>query len=231
MANRNFTPVNFALEKNVIHLFANVTFGATGVPTLDTNNSKGVCAVHPESISFTGFVTNSTTGIGTVSSFAGLYTGMTVTGTGVATSNVISSTSVATGLTMTKQNITTTASGYSQALIASGGRYRFQFGSREGYNLDAYNKLLAVTAHYSETSGSALGTALNVALAPNSPSIFVVEDKTNTRTTTRSATCASTDCSLVLQMGDGAGVQFNARDPIAGEAIKFHFIFGNSTAI
>lgn len=45
MANRLYTPVAFHLEKNVVDLFADVTFGATGAPTLVKANSKGFLSV------------------------------------------------------------------------------------------------------------------------------------------------------------------------------------------
>lgn len=47
MANRYFNQFNLALEKSVVNIFARVTFGSTGAPTLVTTNnqSKGVVSV------------------------------------------------------------------------------------------------------------------------------------------------------------------------------------------
>lgn len=45
MANRYTTQFQGALEKKVVGLFARVTIGATGAPTLDTANSKGIVSV------------------------------------------------------------------------------------------------------------------------------------------------------------------------------------------
>lgn len=45
MANRNWVLPSFQLEKQVVRLYARVTFGATGAPTLDTKNSKGVLSI------------------------------------------------------------------------------------------------------------------------------------------------------------------------------------------
>lgn len=45
MANRNFSEYGLSLEKRVVHLFAHVTFGASGAPTLDTANSKGIASI------------------------------------------------------------------------------------------------------------------------------------------------------------------------------------------
>lgn len=45
MANRNFTRESFQLEKNVCRLYAQITFGASGAPTIVTANSKGIYSV------------------------------------------------------------------------------------------------------------------------------------------------------------------------------------------
>lgn len=45
MANRLFQQFRYSLEKNVVELFAQVTYGATGAPTLVTANSKGIKSV------------------------------------------------------------------------------------------------------------------------------------------------------------------------------------------
>jgi hypothetical protein len=45
MANRYMTQFQLTLEKKVSTVFAHVTFGASGAPTLDAANSKGVVSV------------------------------------------------------------------------------------------------------------------------------------------------------------------------------------------
>ena len=45
MANRWFQQFRFSLEKYVVDLYAHVTFGAAGAPTLDAPNSKGIASI------------------------------------------------------------------------------------------------------------------------------------------------------------------------------------------
>ena len=45
MANRYGYQYGLTLEKKVVNLFAKVSFGAAGAPTLDAKNSKGVVSV------------------------------------------------------------------------------------------------------------------------------------------------------------------------------------------
>lgn len=45
MANRYFNQFRLSLEKQVVDLFAKVTFGASGAPTLDALNSKGIKSI------------------------------------------------------------------------------------------------------------------------------------------------------------------------------------------
>lgn len=45
MANRYFNQFRLSLEKQVVDIFADVTFGGTGAPTLVTANSKGVASI------------------------------------------------------------------------------------------------------------------------------------------------------------------------------------------
>lgn len=45
MANRNFQSVRHSLEKRVVDIFAHITIGGTGAPTLDTTASKGVASI------------------------------------------------------------------------------------------------------------------------------------------------------------------------------------------
>jgi hypothetical protein len=45
MAARNFENQRYSLEKKVVDLFASVTFGASGAPTLNASKSKGVKSI------------------------------------------------------------------------------------------------------------------------------------------------------------------------------------------
>lgn len=56
MANRSFLLNSFQLEKQVVRLYAQVTFGSSGAPTLVTANSKGVLSVTRNSAGVYTFV-------------------------------------------------------------------------------------------------------------------------------------------------------------------------------
>lgn len=45
MANRFWNMPSYQLEKQPVRLYAHITFGASGAPTLDTANSKGFSSV------------------------------------------------------------------------------------------------------------------------------------------------------------------------------------------
>lgn len=61
MANRFMTPVSMlTLEKNTKTVFAKITFGSTGAPTLDVVNSKGILSVTRVSAGKYTFVFGST---------------------------------------------------------------------------------------------------------------------------------------------------------------------------
>lgn len=227
MASTYSTPVLFAKQNNLMILFARITFDGAGIPYLDTTQSKGVCSVVENFVTFTGGVVNSTTSIGTISSFHKLFTGMTVLGAGVAAGNLISSMSAAgDSVTMTKQNITT-ADGI--ALTANGGQYRIQFGQQSGVRLDTYPKLMWAQSSWDETSASASGSGTTLQLAPAGPNMFILGSVTfNQRTIPGSSASGTTDATIQVQFGSGQGVQFNAYAPKAGEAVRMMFIFGNS---
>lgn len=227
MANRYNTSVQWALEPAVTFLSAHVTFGATGVPTVDAINSKGFANVWNQSIAFTGATSSGSSVITSVSSFAGLYTGMVISGSGVVGSPTIGTISAATGSV-----VLSAAPGAGSAFNATGGRYIFQFGLNNGNRLDSYFKLLYVHTSLDESSSSASGSIGVAALAPVAPSGgFIVQNNSRVRTIPSTQATASTDCSISLQFGAGTGTGFVARDPVAGEGIRVMFVFGNSSAI
>lgn len=232
MASTYGSPVAFTKEKNVWTLAAKVQFGASGAVTLDTNNSKGICAAWNESVAFTGGTTNSTTTLGSISSFDGLFFGMTVVGPAgeLQSSTTISSFSAAgKSVTLSKQAITTDATA---TYNATGGRYRFQFGQQAGLRLDPYVKLMGVEVRFDVTTGSAGGNATQLQLAPSAPVAFVVDNLSSTRTVPTTLATSSTDASVAIQFGygQGPGTGFVATAPADGEIARVVFIFGNSTA-
>lgn len=227
MANRYQNPVMFAMEPNVVTLSAHVTFGTTGVPSVDAINSKGIANVSNQSIAFTGATSSGSSTITSVSSFAGLFTGMVISGASVAGSPTIGTVSAGTGSVVLSGPV-----GAGTSFNATGGRMLFQFGLNNGNRLDPYYKLLYVHTSWDESSGSASGSVGVAALAPVAPSGgFMVANNTRTRTIPQTQATASTDCSLSLQYGSGVGTGFVAQNPVAGEGMRVLFIFGNSSAI
>ncbi len=98
MASTYGTPVLFTKEKNVWILSARITFGTNGAAALDVSQSKGFCAVWQNTPTFTAGTNGSSSLLGSVSSFAGLFPGMNLTiGSSLAiiTSATIGSISVA----------------------------------------------------------------------------------------------------------------------------------------
>lgn len=230
MANRYANPVLFAMEPNLTILSARVTFGATGIPTLDTTNSKGVCNFAVDAVAFNANSVGSSATLSSVTSFAGLYNGMTLAG-GLA--GTVSSITAGSGLITLASGtgVPTTNGGI---LTATGGRFRLQLGTQAAVRLDTYYKLLSVNYSWDMSSSSAAGSASVQALAPAAPNVFIAQNNTRVRTIPGTATTASTDCSLVIQMGNslaGAGGNFTAKDPVAGEALRIYMVFGNSSAI
>jgi len=207
------------------------TFGSGGAVFLDTTNSKGVCAINSLTVPFSGATTNSSSTVGTVSSFQGLFTGMNVTGStgSLQTTTTIGTVSAALdSLTLSKQAILT---GAANNLFASGGQYQIQFGTQAALRLDSYFKLLQVQHSFDLTTSSAIGTATQAQLAPQNPSMLLVSDQTKVRTIPATSTSGSTDCSVTVQFGQGSGVNFVAGPPGAGEAVRITFVFGNSSAV
>lgn len=217
MADRAFTPVLFALEKNLVNLAAHVTFGASGAPTLDSPNSLGFYKVSQFSTSFTATGT-STTSITGVSNFTGLYNGMILSGTNVAAGSVISAINAAAG-TFTLSIATT---GAISAVTATGG-YVFQLGkSLNGQaSLDPYNKLLG--ASFLTDYSGAQGAAATAATAPSAAKWFM------TSNTIASAT-AGTGASLTFMCGEGSGSSFVQAQPVTGTGLYLKLTLGNSTA-
>lgn len=232
MASTYGTPVAFTKEKNVWTLAATVQFGPSGAATLNTTASKGFCSVANESIAFLGGTTNSSTSLSSVSSFDGIFAGMTITGPAgeLQAGTVVSSFTASTKtIVLSKQAITTDTAG---AYNATGGRYKFQFGTLAATNLTPYVKLLGVDVRFDVSTGSAGGNAVQIQLAPSAPNAFIVDNNINVRTIPQTTTSGSTDATVTLQFGSGIGpgTGFQAAAPADGEIAHVVFILGNSTS-
>lgn len=225
MASTYATPIMFAKEKNLFMLFATLKFGAAGAVTLVQPHSKGLCSASLVTYPFTGTTANASPTVTAVSSFVGLYPGMVVQDSGPTNVNqAITSMNGGAGTITLAGNATGTNTG----LTASGGAYRLQFGQQAGVRLDTYNTLLAINHQWNQ-SGSQ-GSASVLALAPNAPNSFVVQNNIGIRTIPSTAATAITDASIVIQFGSGSGATFTAAVPNNGDVCLVRIALGNSTA-
>lgn len=228
MANRNYTPIMFALEKNVVFLAAQATFDGSGNPTLITNNSKGICNLAVQAVMLNGNTTASSTSVSSVTNFTDIFVGQTVSGTGIQASTTISSFNVGAGtITLSKVASSTNPA---DLLAVTGGQYTFQFGFKAVTNLDTYPKLLMASHNWDESTGSASGTVSLIQSAPAAPAMFIVGNNTQIKTIPATSTSGSTDATLTVQFGTGAGTSFIASNPGNGDLLRMFFMFGNSTA-
>lgn len=213
--NRLVRPVMFAFEPDVVLQFTRVTFGTAGAATLDTKNSKGACGFSLNMISFTA-TTTASVNVTAVSSFAGLYVGMTVTGTNIPASTTISSMNPAAGTMVLSQ----AATGANAGLSASGGQYTLTFGTQltPFARLDTYVKLLDIDATFEAAS---LGGATTGASSPTAPSFFVVQNNVSN----------SSLANIVIQFGTFSGSTFTAANPASGEKLELSVCLCRSTAI
>jgi hypothetical protein len=230
MASTYGNPVSFTKENNVWMLFAKLNFGPNGTVTLDTTQSRGICNAALDQVAFTGATVNSSTSLSSVSSFNGVFAGMTITGPAgeLQAATTVGSFSAATKtITLSKQAITTDGAG---AYVATGGRYRIQFGQQAGVRLDAYVKLLGYEVKFDVSTGSASGNATQIQIAPQAPNVFIVDNKISVRTIPTTFATNSTDASIALQFGSGIGpgVGFAAAVPADGESCRVVFFLGNS---
>lgn len=239
MANEYGTPVLFTKEKNVWVLSARVVFDTNGAPTLDVTQSKGFCAIWQNTPTFTGGTTNSTTTIGTVSSFQGLFAGMNLT---ISSSATFNTSNTLGSITAAGSALNTFVAGNQaifsipslQFVAGSGGggtgQYILQLGQQAATRLQVYPKLLMLQHSFDETTGSAIGGVSQQQLAPLAPSMVLVANNTKIRTIPQTATSGSTDASITVQFGTGMGRNFQAAAPAAGEAVRIVMVMGNSTA-
>jgi len=236
MANRYYTAVNFAMEKNVVQLFLRGVFDASGNIQLDPINSKGICAINHESIVLTGNTVASSTSVSSITSFYGLFNGMDLSGstatigTGVTISSMNANTQV-----LTLSTGTNALTQPANTLIATGGRYRVQFGftNNTGPRLDTYNRLLGFSCEFREVTASATGSRTQLQLFPAAADAFIVDNQIGVRTIPQTATTASTDASVAVQFGYYGSTNgiFSAATPKPGEVVHMTFFLSNSTAV
>lgn len=225
--NRTVRPVSFAFEPDVVSVFAKIGFGAVGAPTLDTNNSKGICNVTRKAISVIATTDGTTAVLTAVSSFAGLYVGMIVTGVGIPVGAKIASMNPGAGTITLDQN--TTSAHIAETISISGGQYVIQFGRNAGVNLDTYNKLLHIKHVFLETGLQ--GGVSTAASAPAAPAMFVTSNLISVRTIPTTIATNLTDATVTVQFGTGAGTSFVAIDPAAGEIVELAIELCRSGAI
>lgn len=241
MASGYGVPVRFTKEKNVWDLFGIMNIGSGGALNFATVPSsggpqlvsKGIANVWSSTPTFTGATSSGSSTITSVSSFAGLFSGMAITGAGTVA--VVGTMTAATGsIVMSSPALTPSASG---TFVASGGQYIFQFGVNTTVGslsnqsrLDTYNRLLDFNLSYDGSTSSSIGTQTQLATAPNLTQYFVVQNNTTVKTVPSTLTSNSTDASLVVQFGNTVGATFVPAVLQAGTAIRVDFTFGNTTA-
>lgn len=233
MANRYGSVVMFALEKNVYNIFGQFVFDNGGVISTVANNSKGICNAWQNTPTFSGATSSGSATITSVTSFAGLFTGMQITGASASsTSLTIGTISASTG-SVVLSKAAALATSASSSFVAQGGQYIIQFGTNQSLGmLDAYAKLVSVLWNPEMTTGSSSGTLTQAQLMPTDGSgePTLIGNFTKQRTIPTTLTSASQDCTIVIQFGNGGGTGFVASVPGAGEQWKMHAVFVNSTA-
>lgn len=220
MADRDFTPVLFSLEKKVVVLSAHITFGAGGVPTLDTSNSKGFCNVAQFTTSFTATAA-STASFTAVSNFTDLYNGMVISGTNIPANSKISALNAGAG-TFTSSNAST---GAVSAVTATGG-YILQLGTIAAQKVDTYVKVLGLRVL--PDCSPLQGAAAVAASAPAAPNWFLLQNNISKAIPAATATTAA---SITLMCGSGVGTLFVNSQPASGEGVYIEMLLGNSTAL
>lgn len=246
MASTYGTPVLFTKEKNVWILSARIVFGANGSAVLDTTASKGFCSVQQVTPTFTAGTNGSSSLLGSVSSFQGLFSGMNLT---IASSLAIISTATIGSITAANaalNKFAVTAANNAQNgwpqfdtpsvtfIAGSGGggtgQYILQLGQQAATRLDTYNKILMVKHDFDTTTGSTIGGVGQQQLAPLAPSMVLIQNKIPVKTVPPTLATNSTDASITVQFGSGTGANFQALAPAAGEAVRVVLMLGNSTA-
>lgn len=247
MANPYGVPVRFTKEKNVWDLFGIFNIGSGGainVATVSTGAgpqfiNKGIANVWQNTPTFTGVTSSGSATITSVSSFFGIFSGMALVSSGnIPAGATVGTMSAATGSIVINGGFAAGFTGSTGAtMVASGGQYIFQFGVNtttgsisSQSRLDTYNRLLDLNASWDASVSSAIGTATQVALAPNTSQYFMVQNNTTVKTVPSTLTSASTDACIIVQFGNGVGTAFVPAVPSPGLVLRSDFTFGNTTA-
>lgn len=244
MATGYGTPVRFTKEKNVWDLFAWISIGSGGAASFaQTTNGqivcKGVANVWQNTPTFSAVTSSGSSTITSVSSFAGVFTGMALTNSNVPLGVTVGTISASTGsIVLNGGNASGFTGSTGSLMVVSGGQYILQFGVATtigsltlSSRLDTYNRLLDLNVSYDSSVSSSIGTATQQALAPATSQYFVVQNNTTVKTVPFTATSASTDAMLIVQFGNMTGQSFIPTPPAPGTVIKFDFTFGNTTSV
>lgn len=243
MATTYGTQVAFNKEKLVWNLYGQFNIGSAGAMNMVPLNSKGIANVWQNTPTFTGVTSSGSSSITSVSSFAGIFTGMTLSSPGaslIATGGAtVGTISVSTGTIVMSAAAAAFTGSTGGTLAVQGGQYVIQFGTATYTNgsststqkLDPYNKLLMYNVEFDMSVASASGTAKQAQLAPQNFLCFLTQNNISIRTIPQTSTSASTDASLTIQFGIGGGTSFVAQTPQPGEAVRMQFTLGNSTAV
>jgi len=247
MANPYGSPVRFTKEVNVWDLFAIMNVGSGGAlniarTSLGAYVGKGIANVWQNTPTFTGVTSSGSSTITSISSFAGIYTGMGLSGPGTTyftQGQTVGTISVATGSIVVNGGSANAFTGSTGATMAvQGGQYIFQFGLSQtigsltqNARLDTYNKLFDINLSYACDVASSVGTATQAALAPNALNYFVSAFNLQTKTVPSTSTSGSTDASITLQLGNGSGPSFVAATPQAGTVMRVNFTLSNTTTV
>lgn len=236
MASGYGVPVRFTKEKNVWDLFGIFNIGSGGainVATVATGSgpqfiTKGIANVWQNTPTFTGSVASGSSTITSVSSFNGIYTGMSVTGAGVPAGLTLGTISQATGSVVLSGQ-----AGATGTFVASGGQYVFQFGVNTSVGslsqmsrLDTYNRLLQYQVAWDSSMSS-----VSAGVATSVGTHFVDTNNITQKTIPSTLTSNSTDATLVIQFGVGNGTGFVAAVPNPGFVMRASFTMGNTTSI
>lgn len=248
MATGYGVPVQFTKEKNVWDLFGKFNIGSGGainVGVVQTNAgpqtiNKGFANVWQNTPTFTAVTASGSSTITSVSTFFGLFSGMAITNANITTGLTVGTISVATG-SIILNGTGSPATGFTGStggiFVASGGQYILQFGVSQtigsltnNSRLDTYNRLLNFVVTYDSTTASAMGTATQQQLPPNSDTCFIVRNLITTKTIPTTTTTASTDASITVQFGTITNVGFTPSVLPPGLEFKAKVTLGNTTA-
>lgn len=225
--NRLVRPVMFAFEPDVVSIYGQISFGSAGAPTLSQANSKGLCNITRQTVSITGDIANTSPTVSNVSSFLGLYVGMSISGTGIPASTTILSMSAGSGTITLSQNATATTP--TLAISVNGGQYLIQLGQQAGVRLDAYNKLLWVK-HLWDLTGLP-GAVSTQASTPAAPDMFLIKNNVSVLTVPPTVASALTSATFTVQFGTWSAGTFGAKDPASGEIVRLSLKLSRSSAI